>query len=1057
MMPILRKGLPVDLSQTEEIFYNHLGSWNWQEAEKMIGKDMEHLLLKSSKKFHNIFDYASNYVVSCNRSDEQIEPLFALVEKAVKIRLEVRMNCAFYMNPLHILARGKEDGVTLKLLKCILCNIDSIYINAYNKFGKTPLLEAIASKNEKTALELLEHSETDVNLCKIHNISTRAHAAKAQIVECINIAHGSSAYTAACSLHMSTVAERILKHPKYIHDVAYVYPNSGDVIRYQHFLFAEQGNVDTLKVLFKTYDAETLMCVDDLYWTMLHVACFASNLPVVQFLLDKSELDKVVGFEIETNLYSEFVNRIDDAFYTALGRVLFAHMKGGKQQIHLFINCPHFSVNDVQDCTGNALIHYIAQMNDTNLMEDLAKREGLIFDKENIKGQTALEVAAMEGNLQMVETLCKFGSQGKDINPNRYSRKCELVNRLSTFMEEGWFGPISIDELTIDDLIEVYRTREPKEIKVTYRKFFVDFSVTQTSGQTITDHEMKSIKEHLAYYCDSVHNEGAMILFDLPSWIDTELYSQIKHSLQTQSGVTFPLRMEITLEINGCQYKIIGHPKRIQQVARVATIHYEHLCQYLGEHEREMRVRMLSGDYVSLLATLVDQAQKEKDQTRKESFLNVIRVLVQFCKTKLNIVIKMHDEILYLDSIITDDAVKNIFDTERKQRQANPQKTPCKHCLKYMEKVCNPSLYKFVEQFIYKIESKNIERQCNNIDTDEQCRRIDSLARLFEGDGVCAAILFHGSKMYYATNATSTGTCTLSQLKIISDTLCYFVERSNPSSKHDLRTDKLELLKCMVQAKCLHRITNKAKKSVLNGIVDKIQNNIEKFEDYVLQEGLRLDKYNTLSMYSCQKAFELCDFDITAVSGIFNDASYQNNANAIFRCYARYILDFKKIEDHIQTNPDSDFVLALKNSTLIGENVTCHAEMKVVQFCLDTFLDIDGCYIGISKLCCAHCNLILDSIGTNSHKIKTRGAHGEDSKWVLPEFMKTVQGFDRIFYSDATFCARFRVSFNANKEDTLYFIENYSMLKDHQELHFLYETLARKTRPQEHDWSDYEE
>ena len=1057
MMPILEPRLPVHLSKTEELFYELIESGNWHDANKMIGEVMEHVPLKSCKH-KNIFDYASDYIVDSNRCEEQINPLLALVNKAVERKLEFRMNCAFYMNPLHIIARGKEDATTLALLKCILCNIDSIYINAYNKFGKTPLLEAISSKNTHSAMELLTHSGTDVNLSKIHNVSTCADAKRVGIVENINIKHGSSPCEAAKCLNMGEVAQAIRVHPTYKQNEVYVYPDSGDIIRYQHFLFAEQGNIDTLKVLFKTYDAETLMCVDDLYWTMLHVACFAANLPVIRFLLDKRELDRIVGSEIETNLYSEFVNRRNDVYYTALGRVLIAagqnyDMKK-EEQIRLFINCPHFSVNDVQDSRGDALIHYIAQMNDTNLMEELAKREDLIFDKENIQGQTALEIAAIEGNFEMVETLCKFASQGKDINPNRYRRKCKLVEKLKPFMEEMWFGPISIDGLSIDDLIEVYGTMEPIEIKVTYRKFLVNFSTEPTFG---TDNKLELIKKHLTYYFDMVHNKAETILFDRPSWIDETLYKQIQQCLITQFGHhQFPLDKEFTLEINGVKYKMIGHPERMQQVTRPATIHYKQLCEDHLEHDRETRVEMLSGDYISLLATVVKKAQEENDHSRKESFINVIRVLVQFRKTKLNIIIKIGDKACYLDGIIKEDGIRNIIETERKNRRATVQATPCNLCVTLLEaKDHDSSLYKFVKQFVFYIESKNIERQYHHIHTDPQCRRIDSLARLFEGDGVCAAILFHGKNIYYSTNDTSTRTP--NQHKIIRDTLKYFnlvIERSKNSSMdedHSLR--KVALLKFMVEAKCLRRIKSKRKRDVLSLIVEKILNKIEEFEAYVLEQNLHLDKDNALTTFSCLSAFKLCSFEIKteSYSDVFSAASYSNNANAIFRSFARYILDFKKIEDWIVHYPESDFVLALQSSNLIGDNYTCHAEMKVVQFILDRNLCIDECYIGISKLCCAHCNLILDNI---SQKVITRGAHGEDSKWLLPEFMKTVEGFNKIFCSDETFCKMYQDSLKESKEDTLKFIQDYAVLKDQQKIDFLYETLARGTRPQEHDWSD---
>jgi ankyrin repeat protein len=1070
MMPILPRGIPFSISNTADHFFKFFKNDDWRGAARMVARGEVSINI-SDRHCNNIFDFAVEYLA--HRADgnvQQLQPLFYLVDQAIKEKVTIRMNYAFYMNPLHILARVRENDVNLKLLDILLKHIDPIYISAYNKFGKTPLLEALSKKNTKTALKFLEQPGINVNHFKIHSISKRHEAYAVGIIENYNIKHGSSAFEAAAALGLISIATAIESHPTYDRNLQYSYPDSGDVIRIEHFLLAEKGNVDTFKVLFKNYDAEILMGVDELYWTMLNVACFAANVPVVEFLLDKNKLDIVSGYIISEDLYMEFVNRRDDLFFTALGRILIAagqnyDMKT-EEQISLFIKCRYFKVNDALQCTGKALIHYIAENNLISLMIELSEREDVNYDKENLQGQTALEVASIAGNFEMVELLSKLVLEKKAvINPNRYSRKCALVERLDYFMEENWFGPVSIEGLTVDDLIEIYRTKEPHKVQITYQEFLIEFSVTYVSGNIVDDPE--SIKQHLAYCANRMNNSIEMTLVDWPKWIDHNLYSEIKKSLKKRFGEHFLLEGKFNLDIHDTLFEVIAKPKRRQQMTSVGTITYEILCEFLGgEDSREQREEMLSADYMSLLATVITQAQQEENDDERGSLIKVVKCLVKFPKIKLNILIKNGENVFYIDEIVVLQEIRDIIENSRFENKnlLSVNKTNLLSEKIKNSKQNSSSLYKFAKAFSSNIERKNLERKFYHFFSGEEYRRMDALARLFEADGVCAAVYFDEDTISYSTNSPNNGT--LKQHQIIRDALNYFSKCGDSV----LVDEKINLIRRIVEAKSMAGLAKQKasiyKEKVLDILIESIIKKISTIEKIISEKKLKLDKENVLTKQSFQQILSVCnigqyiELNKTDVGDpIFSHESFQKRINAVIKFFVRALLDLRKIEDYIRENPRSNFSQAFTNNKhkLVGEMQEYHAEMKLLNDILNSDFQHHQYYIGVSKLCCAHCNLIFSYFVENlkySNIIKTRGAHGEDSKWSLPDFMKTIDGFVKIFGHDQQFCDLFRNSYNESPKETLEFIQVYSTLKDQHDLDFLYESLARGNRSQEHAWSD---
>jgi hypothetical protein len=136
-----------------------------------------------------------------------------------------------------------------------------------------------------------------------------------------------------------------------------------------------------------------------------------------------------------------------------------------------------------------------------------------------------------------------------------------------------------------------------------------------------------------------------------------------------------------------------------------------------------------------------------------------------------------------------------------------------------------------------------------------------------------------------------------------------------------------------------------------------------------------------------------------------NKAKYINLSNNIIKM----ISDIKKLESYLNKDEGKVLKEAIDNFSFdqhfITDEVTdIHAEMRIVNYIFaqenktKNEASNDKYYVGISKLSCVHCNMILGALGKNNpqqwHQAM-RGYHGRGFDWKLPDFY--LNKFEDIF------------------------------------------------------------
>ena len=261
-------------------------------------------------------------------------------------------------------------------------------------------------------------------------------------------------------------------------------------------------------------------------------------------------------------------------------------------------------------------------------------------------------------------------------------------------------------------------------------------------------------------------------------------------------------------------------------------------------------------------------------------------------------------------------------------------------------------------------------------------RRLDGIARIIEGNSVCAAIMIEDRSFLIATNKQ-------------------FPMDENTLDKNYLLINKFMQFLCNYLAEESHKD--------------------ETFDDIFLEicsgalDGLKLPLYKKDKL-CCKEFIELLKNDSknnTNYKEFLSEkceegAHYEKDEAASFAVCSALLKDLKKllkfINDHKNTKSqcfESNFIKAIENydktniitkSKLEGkvfESEFMHAEMRIIAYLrekLKTKTPYQN-YIGISKLCCLDCHLFIYAINNIfQNKICIRGAHNvsHGANWNAP-------------------------------------------------------------------------
>ncbi len=912
-------------------------------------------------------------------------------------------------NPLHTLAYyGFYNKYQPDFFRILLKYSSSKDINCYDAFGKTPLLEAIEQGNQEAAIQLLQHPEIDPNLFKIEyeeksDFNLGDHEEK--------IKSGTSTLKAAQDLGLSEVAQLIENHPKYNPNSEYV--NLTSDVLYNYFEhYAACGNVDSLRSFLQQIDLEDFLKPNNgMGWTVLHIACFSGNIEVIDFLLNKEALEKASGQEISDEYFKKFINHRDKAQTVALGRAL--HVSHSPKirfpdQARLFINCPQFDPNKTLTFPSQVLLHNLLEMDRKDLIIELAKRKDFDLDLRDGARNTALRIACDNDDVEMVKLLVGIGEMsGIDVNELNKG-EAAVMEYLNDYSEEVWFGDTTSqiilsdtgEELTVNDLYRIYDTGYPLTVRVSYDKYFRDSEIEVIEGSSLED---EKIKNHLELALEKLYNNDMaampLRLASYPEWYDETLMSEICQKLYGNKEYLHDAEVGESKEISirGAKIKFTILSEDVDRVEEERVIDAENL-DIPNKFNRDDPEKFAAGKFqkstpfLDPIAERYIEANQKGDLKKSSDLLEIFRTLA--FASNSNSAIR---------NIGIDRIVQGVPQLEEILKEFREKPT---QLLGFQNS--DQAIDPFSEIFINRIFLANLSRHFVRRKDEVVNRRFDALSRIIFGDARCSAAAFDGENILLSTNLT-----TEKAKDLVKETMNYFARFAIGSATEQ---EKISLVK----KSTINLILNESKKSeeaLGNGLKNLIELVHRNFE-LVNLKNENLGENGVVDDESFARIKGIAGFAeaIEALEKLkFNEGYIRNTIKYSFRGFR----DVAKIEKSIDASSENkEFSKKIFEAFQAGKylylNEThpqeegVHAEMRVADYFLSKGnLGKEKYYIGLPKLCCAHCNLMLSNLENFSidSEAFTRGKHTEIFTWPIPNFLR--KNFSTVFGDDKELCEAF--------------------------------------------------
>lgn len=312
-------------------------------------------------------------------------------------------------------------------------------------------------------------------------------------------------------------------------------------------------------------------------------------------------------------------------------------------------------------------------------------------------------------------------------------------------------------------------------------------------------------------------------------------------------------------------------------------------------------------------------------------------------------------------------------------------------------------LEKFKAEFSDALKNAGKGRVSNQ-EVPRHFRRLDSIARLLEGNAICAAVYYHppSKTLWIANNKVhKTSRAENNYIKKLNEVF-------NLLSQEKLDIEKI--IEVLTDSICLNLTQEKRfEQAKLKEI--KIEETINKWLTELFESGKLTKEWR-------KNSFE-------EIEGNENEALLHS---AITKT-SRLVRDFLKVRDFLLqsvNNPLAKEILtAIKKSNfkilhVEGNNV--HAEMRLLaqKMAEKTGLVDEEIYFGISKLCCNHCALALKNFN-----VMSRGVHGRPFNWKAPQFFNNENKGLLTFFGKTAAKSWEKLDDNA-KKDAIKYIETKS-------------------------------
>jgi clumping factor A len=257
----------------------------------------------------------------------------------------------------------------------------------------------------------------------------------------------------------------------------------------------------------------------------------------------------------------------------------------------------------------------------------------------------------------------------------------------------------------------------------------------------------------------------------------------------------------------------------------------------------------------------------------------------------------------------------------------------------------------------------------------KQFRRLDSFARLLEGNSICAAVYYHANTnvLWLASNKIHHDS------RLHNNQIHYLNSVFSLISQEDLSAEII----LVELTKIIYLNLRQEKRFEIGKVAhSQLTINDREYDDIkvVINEWLNELFESNLSTKEwreqASQALE-CEDDVRKI------------LLEVIKKISRFVRDFLKIRDFLtyaskQDASSTEILSAIRNrrfEIIHVEGKDVHAEMRILSQMLSS-PTTQYPYIGISKLCCDHCGLALNAFGAQS-----RGIHGQGAKWPAPGFL----------------------------------------------------------------------
>lgn len=844
--------------------------------------------------------------------------------------------------------------------------------------------------------------------------------------------------------HMLARPDAVLNHDSYI--MSYSPAMLREILSGEtplHFAVVYE-DIDLLIFLLQILGPEYLLKTNSQNHTILHKAAHVKCHQILQLLLNFEGLKAIFlpSWELTETVYAEFV-QIDSSQGLAASAY---HEWLCNQELQInedyqaFIDCPFYPI-DQCDSQGNSLIHMLVNDNQSALLLKAAKRPNVKFDIKNGQGYIALHLAFMnkeESSIDVIRTLASIAKNsplGTLLTPNYSARYYPNIRKcLSDVIDESLFET-PVQGLSVDNLLDVYLANKPfrGQMKVCISDCDVQLESSNLDKRQLSELEAK-IKRCI-FYEDNFGNDAGLPVYsdDAPELNPEEkLLSKMIQKARDSSDdySTFSLIIHgdiINVSLGNFQQSYEFLPITIDY-ERLAYLmdqewDYKNLCPRYTMDMTELpkpplRTDIFSFPEIPLLCLLIDQVKfpinYESFAWRK--FLAVLEgfyienlsvntperglvTLVQYSSGEIQtkLLEKFRLQAIGFDASVPltiSNLEKKIIPNLSRQDISNLRQRE-NISLGNSNQIHWEQLYHFSELFCQRMQQIIYIKR--SYASNHELDILTALARLLEGDSTCAAICFHGNKFIISANLESESG-----------------EKINPTMLKnkltEIATDIFSHLQLLAQGKqkesnvfvLLEKIVREQLKLSRNYkrntqvkqffdanlsllikhvylAYEKIQSHIIVSEKEELVRESLIDYFQ--QHFSIKLTVEIIEI-IDAISRtcgdilILEESVLTQDVN-------------KKLSQSIFTalqsiNPITELFIVLDNPKKV------HAEARLLtELYRRSQNNIDSCLMGISKLCCPHCALLLESVRTlldPQINIHTKGIHNKHcDHWEIPD------------------------------------------------------------------------